>query len=46
MKLRMMRWILACGIHRREEKCIHVLVGKPEVKRSLGRKRHRWKDKH
>jgi len=26
------------------ERCIHVLVGKPEGKRPLGRPRHRWED--
>jgi hypothetical protein len=45
MKLRI-RWILACGINGREEKCILVLVGKPEGKRPLRRHRHRWEDKY
>ena len=27
-----------------EERCIQVLVGKPEGKRPLGRPRHRWED--
>jgi len=26
------------------ERCIQVLVGKPEGKRRLGRPRHRWED--
>jgi hypothetical protein len=33
----------ACGTHGRE-KCTKVLVGKPEVKRPLGRPRRRWED--
>jgi hypothetical protein len=37
MKLRIMRWVLACGIHGREDKCIQVLVGNRAVKRPLRR---------
>jgi hypothetical protein len=32
-----------CGSWR-DEKCIHILVGKPEGKRILGRARCRWED--
>jgi hypothetical protein len=34
----------ACGTHGRGEKNIQDLVGKPEVKKPLGRPRRRWKD--
>jgi hypothetical protein len=34
----------ACGTSGRDEKCVHVLVGKPEGKRLLGRPRRRWED--
>jgi hypothetical protein len=34
----------ACGIHRRGQKSVQVLVGKPEGKRPLGRPRRRWED--
>jgi hypothetical protein len=34
----------ACGTHGRGEKVYKVLVGKPEVKRPLGRPRRRWED--
>jgi hypothetical protein len=33
-----------CSTHGRDEKCIKVLVGKPERKRRLGRPRRRWED--
>jgi hypothetical protein len=32
----------ACSTHGRDEKCIKMLVGKPKVKRPLGRHRRRW----
>jgi len=32
----------ACSMYGLEERCIWVLVGKPEGKRPLGRHRHRW----
>jgi hypothetical protein len=31
-----------CSTYGRDEKCI--VVGKPEVKRALGRRRRRWQD--
>jgi hypothetical protein len=34
----------ACGMHRRDEKRINILVGKPRGKRSFGRPKCRWKD--
>jgi hypothetical protein len=34
----------ACGTHGRGQKIVEGLVGKPEGKRPLGRKRRRWKD--
>jgi hypothetical protein len=34
----------ACSTYVGEEKCIQVLVGKPERKRALGRLRYRWED--
>jgi hypothetical protein len=34
----------ACGTHGKEYECIKVLVGKPERKKSLGSRRHRWQD--
>ena len=37
-----MSW--ACGTYRRQERCMQVLVGKPEGKRQFGRRRHRRKD--
>jgi hypothetical protein len=30
--------------HRRDERCIKILVGKPEGKRPRGRHRHRWEN--
>jgi hypothetical protein len=33
-----------CGTHGRGEKVYKVLVGKPEIKRPLGRPRRRWED--
>jgi hypothetical protein len=33
-----------CGAHWRQGRCIEVLVGKPEGKRPLGRRRHRWEN--
>jgi hypothetical protein len=33
-----------CNVHRRDEKCYKMLVGKPEGKRKLTRHRHRWED--
>jgi hypothetical protein len=32
----------ACGARCTEEKCIYVLVGKPEGRRPTGRHKHRW----
>ena len=32
----------ACSMYGGEERCIWVMVGKPEGKRPLGRHRHRW----
>ena len=34
----------ACSAYGGEERCIQVLVGKPEGKRPLGRPRRRWED--
>jgi hypothetical protein len=34
----------ACRTYGGEERCIQVLVGKPEEKRPLGRPRRRWED--
>jgi hypothetical protein len=34
----------ACGMYGGDEKCIQVLVGKPDRKRQFGRLRRRWKD--
>ena len=34
----------ACGVYGGGESCAQVLVGKPEVKRTLGRPRRRWED--
>jgi hypothetical protein len=31
-------------MHGRGERCLQVLVGRPEGKRPLGRPRHRWED--
>jgi hypothetical protein len=31
-------------MHGRDEKCISILVGKPEGKRLLERPSHRWED--
>jgi len=33
-----------CSTYGGEERCIRVLVGKPEGKRPLGRPRLRWED--
>jgi hypothetical protein len=33
-----------CSTCGRDERCIQVLVGKPEGKISLGRSRHKWED--
>jgi hypothetical protein len=33
-----------CGTHGGGERCLQVLVGKPEGKRPLGRPRRRWGD--
>jgi hypothetical protein len=39
-----MRWV-GHGAHRGESRGVYqVLVGKPKVKRPLGRPRHRWED--
>jgi hypothetical protein len=35
---------MAYSTHRREEKCVQVLVGKPEWKRPLGRHRCEWEE--
>jgi hypothetical protein len=34
----------ACGTHGRQEKCLRVLVDRPEGKRPLGRPGHGWED--
>jgi hypothetical protein len=34
----------ACRAHGREEKCVQNFDWKPEGKRQLGRRRHRWED--
>jgi hypothetical protein len=34
----------ACGMHGRGEKCVQVLVGKPEGMRPLIRPKRRWED--
>jgi hypothetical protein len=34
----------ACSAYVEGERCVQVLVGKPEGKRPLGRPRLRWKD--
>jgi hypothetical protein len=33
-----------CGTHGGGERCLQVLVGRPEGKRPLGRPRSRWED--
>jgi hypothetical protein len=33
-----------CGTHGGGERCLRVFVGRPEVKRPLGRPRYRWED--
>jgi hypothetical protein len=33
-----------CGTHGGGERCLQVLVGKPKVKRPLGRPRRSWED--
>jgi hypothetical protein len=33
-----------CSTHGEDEKCINILIEKPEGKRSLGRLRRRWED--
>jgi len=35
---------VACSMYGREERCIQGFVGKPEVKRPLGKPRLRWED--
>jgi len=34
----------ACGMPGSKEKCVQILVVKPEIKWPLGRPRHRWED--
>jgi hypothetical protein len=34
----------ACSTNGGDDKCYRILVGKQEVKRPLGRPRHRWVD--
>ena len=34
-----------CSIIGRDEKCIKIVVGKPEGKRTLSKPRHRWEDR-
>jgi hypothetical protein len=34
----------ACATRGKGDKCVQVVVGKPEGKRSLGRPKHRWED--
>jgi hypothetical protein len=43
-KSRQMRWVGHAARIGEERKVYKVLVGKPEVKRPLGRPRHRWED--
>jgi hypothetical protein len=33
-----------CGTHGKGERCLQVLVGRPEEKRSLGRPTRGWED--
>jgi hypothetical protein len=33
-----------CGMHGGRERCLQVLIGRPEGKRPLGRPRRRWED--
>jgi hypothetical protein len=42
IKSRRMRWVRHVACMR--ERSVDVLVGKPEGKRPLGRRRHRWED--
>ena len=44
MKSRRIRWTGHVAHMGGEERCIQVLVGKPEGKRPLGRPRRRWED--
>jgi hypothetical protein len=44
IKLRRMRWAGHVAQMREQRGVYMVLVGKPEVKRSLGKPRHRWED--
>jgi hypothetical protein len=34
----------ACSAHGGDDKCVQILVGKPERKRRHRRPRHRWED--
>jgi hypothetical protein len=36
--------VRTCGAYGEGERCVQVLVGKPEGKRPLGRPRRRWED--
>jgi hypothetical protein len=44
MKSRRKRWMGHVACMGDERKLYKVLVGKPEVRRPLGRLRHRWED--
>jgi hypothetical protein len=33
-----------CGTHGGGERCLEVVIGRPEGKRPLGRPRRRWED--
>jgi hypothetical protein len=44
IKARRMRWTGHVAHMGKERGVYRVLVGKPEIKRPLGRPRHRWKD--
>jgi hypothetical protein len=44
IKSRRMRYGGACSTHGRDEKCIYILVGKSEGKRSLGTPRRGWEN--
>jgi hypothetical protein len=34
----------ACGTYGKQERCIKILIRRPEVKRKLGIRRGRWED--
>jgi hypothetical protein len=39
-----MAWVGAWGRYGGQERCIQGLVGRPELKKPLGRHSHRWED--